>query len=82
MTIQPTFIARNHRCGSVTLICRETGERYNLGTDSHGRFVAYRNGEQFIYPRLTRNSALAAIESDARWTIRDAMSNHHRQFGS
>lgn len=69
MRIQPTFTARQHRCGSATLICRETGERYSIGTDSKGFHVAYRNGE-LMAKRCTRNGALAAIESDARWSIR------------
>jgi hypothetical protein len=76
MRIQPTFISQRLSCGSTALTCRETGIRYNIGTDSHGFHTAYRNGT-LIARRCTRNGALTAIESDARWSIHEQQGNQY-----
>jgi hypothetical protein len=73
MRIQPTFTAKRHGEYSI-LICRETAERYCIGTDERGFHVAYREGA-LIARRVTRDGALQAIESDARWSIRDLLHN-------
>jgi hypothetical protein len=86
--IQATFTARRFSDGSTVLTCRETGTRYSFSErhpfDStpifrEGKVMAYRRG---------RAPILAAIESDARWQIRDeqrqerAETRHCRLTGS
>ena len=71
MKVQATFTAKLHGDGARTLICRETGERYSYAQRGLLWFV-YREGRQFAQ-RNSLSGALACIESDARWAIRDQL---------
>lgn len=72
----PTFLARFLTDGSTALQCRETGERYIVDFANGGRPAfdpdcgAYRNGQLIFIG--SRAAAVNAVESDARWAIRNA----------
>lgn len=71
--MQPTFLARYLRDGSTAFQCRETGGRYIVApigrTSRHDECATYRNG-QMIHTG-NRSSAINAVESDARWSMRN-----------
>jgi len=66
--MQPTFISK-HIDGAVILQCRETGERYSF-RETRAPFPVYREGKIICY-RNSRSAALSAIESNARWSLRE-----------
>jgi hypothetical protein len=75
MSVKATFTAKHLSDGSVTLICRETGDRYSYRQRSvFEAFPIFRNGEVMAYRRGT-SQALGLIESDARWAIRQDSRN-------
>lgn len=67
----PTFLARYLRDGSLALQCRHSGTRYliaSVARPHHDDCGAYREGQLiFTGPRI---AAVNAVESDARWAMR------------
>lgn len=73
MTNHPTFTAKFLHDGSTALQCRETGTRYIVAEHrpgpSHDDCGAYREGQ--LIQTGPRAAMLNAIESDARWSLRN-----------
>jgi hypothetical protein len=71
--LHPTFLARFLRDGSTALQCRESGTRYIVApigpTPRHDECVTYRDGQPIHTG--TRANAVNAIESDAKWSLRN-----------
>ena len=72
---QPTFITKFLGDGSSSMVCRQTGDTYLIGSKDHrGDCYCYREGEFFTFG--ARAIVLNAIETDARWSIR--VSEQHK----
>lgn len=72
--LRPTFTAKFLHDGSTALKCRETGTRYIVaehrpGSSSHDDCGAYREGA--LIQTGPRAAMLNAVESDARWSLRN-----------
>lgn len=69
MTNHPTFTACFLGVGATALKCRQTGVRYIISIIHRNECGAYREGKLiFTGPRA---AAINAIESDARWHLRN-----------
>jgi hypothetical protein len=72
MKNNPTFLARFLHDGATALQCRETGVRYIIASHhpQHDDCGAYREGE--LIRTGPRAAVINAVESDARWALRNA----------
>lgn len=74
LTNQPTFIARYLSDTGLFLQCRQTGHRYIIASIAsrprHDDCAAYREGQ--MIRTGPRAACVDAVESDARWGMRNA----------
>lgn len=71
-SIRATFVSLRSATGTTTLQCRETGTRYSFTAREGVSFPVWREGEIACH-RVSLNGALAFIESDSRWQLREEL---------